>query len=80
MIMYYTKGASQNEIIMEHLKIHGSITTYEAYNRYHITRLPARIHELKKKGVEIVKTERPTKSRGAAPCSRRYSLTQSCRF
>lgn len=41
---------SQNAQVLEHLRKHGSITTLIAFQRYAITRLPARIPELEKQG------------------------------
>ncbi len=39
---------TQNEMILHHLKEHGSITTIEAFTLYGITRLSGRIWELRK--------------------------------
>lgn len=41
---------TQNEMILKHLKEKGSITTLEAFNLYGVTRLPARIYDLRKRG------------------------------
>ena len=38
---------SQNEKIKKHLKKHGSISTWTAFTRYRITRLSARIWDLR---------------------------------
>lgn len=54
---------SQNDIILTHLKEHGSITSIEAVNRYGITRLAARISDLKKRGIEILTRETEVKTR-----------------
>lgn len=40
--------------ILDHLKEHGSITSMEAFKCYGITRLSARIKELRDKGYNIV--------------------------
>lgn len=40
---------TQNIKILNHLK-HGSITSWEAIQKYHITRLSARVYELKQMG------------------------------
>lgn len=45
---------TQCETVMKHMRERGGITTKEAYERYGITRLGARIYELKALGVEIV--------------------------
>ena len=39
---------TQNEMILHHIKTHGSITTIEAFTLYGITRLSGRIWELRK--------------------------------
>ena len=45
---------SQNERILRHIKDHGSITTLEAFQDYGVTRLSARIWDLRHKmGHEI---------------------------
>ena len=46
-------SASQCQKILKHLIRYGRITTYQAYDRYGCTRLPARISDLKDKGVNI---------------------------
>ena len=40
---------TQNEMILHHMKVHGSITTMEAFQKYGVTRLSGRIWELRKK-------------------------------
>lgn len=44
---------SQNKIILGHLQRHGSITSLEAFKKYEITRISARIYDLRKKGYDI---------------------------
>lgn len=41
---------SQEEIVLEHLQRHGSITTWDSFELYGITRLSAKIYNLKKTG------------------------------
>lgn len=55
---------TQNEIILNHIKKHGSITSMEAFAEYNITRLSGRIHELRAKGHKI--TTDKEKSRNGA--------------
>lgn len=44
---------TQNDVVIQFLREHGQITTYDAF-RHDITRLSARIHELRhKKGMDI---------------------------
>lgn len=46
---------SQIKMVLEHLKEHGSITSYEAFRLYGATRLSAIIHTLRhKEGYNIV--------------------------
>lgn len=40
---------TQNEMILAYLNEFGSITVYESYAELFVTRLPARIYDLKKK-------------------------------
>lgn len=49
---------SQNEAILNHLKSHTGITAMEAFRLYNITRLSARIHDLKERGHHISTLDR----------------------
>lgn len=40
---------SQSYTIYQHLQKHGKITTWDAFETYHILALPARIQDLRKK-------------------------------
>ncbi|MGI5892945.1 MAG: helix-turn-helix domain-containing protein [Bacillota bacterium] len=44
------KKASQNDLVLAWIKAYGSITTLEAFQGLGITRLSARIHDLKESG------------------------------
>ena len=44
---------NQNQKILKHLKEHKKITSYEAFEKYRITRLSARIHDLREQGHNI---------------------------
>lgn len=46
---------TQTESILRHLKTHGSITPLDALNKYGCMRLGARIYDLRKTGVQIVR-------------------------
>ena len=46
---------TQNKKILDHIKHFGGITTYEAFMYYKITRLSARIYELRRAGHDIRK-------------------------
>jgi hypothetical protein len=50
---------TQSQVILEHLKKHGSITQKEAIDNYGIMRLGARIWDLKRQG-HVISTERET--------------------
>lgn len=54
---------TQEQIILNHLKTFGSITSIEAIYNYGITRLSARIFELRKKGVAVKTTYVTVKNR-----------------
>ena len=44
---------TQNEKVLNHLRMYGGITSMEAFRTYQITRLSGRIHELRAKGYKI---------------------------
>ena len=44
---------SQSDIVVRHMNTHGSITTIEAFEKYGITRLAARIHDIQAEGIPI---------------------------
>lgn len=59
-----TKRKPQRIKIYEHMKNHGSITTMEAYELYHITRLSGRIYDLRHRdGVLIDQETRSSKNK-----------------
>lgn len=43
------KKWTQNDLVLKYLNEHGSITTYESYSKLFVTRLSARIYNLKHK-------------------------------
>lgn len=47
------KKPTQADTVLRHIARFGSITTFVAFNHYHITRLASRIHELREKGHPI---------------------------
>ena len=47
------KKKTQNEIVLEHLRKHKTITSWEAIMEYGITRLATRIFQLKEEGYNI---------------------------
>lgn len=67
---------SQRDIVMDYLKTHGSITSYEAFEHFGITKLPARICELRKAGVIIPDRIEHGKNRFGVPVSYKRYLYQ----
>lgn len=57
----YNRKPSQAQIILSHLQKNGTISTYEAFMKYGITRLSGRIYELKKSGHVITATLKKSK-------------------
>lgn len=47
------RADTQEAVILKHLQEHGSITSYEAFMRYGITRLSGRIFDLRRKGYAV---------------------------
>ena len=67
---------TQNEMVLKYLEENGSITTYECYSKLFITRLSARIFDLKKKyGLEFEEQWVTKKNRYGKTCSfKKYIL------
>lgn len=55
-ILNMMQQGTQNYKILKHLLDKGSITTFDAFSRYGITRLSGRIYDLKELGVKIDST------------------------
>lgn len=67
----------QCDIVLRHLRDHGSITAAEAVYEYGIMRLGARVADLKKAGVPIVSEfERGINRYGERVCYCRYRILQ----
>ena len=67
---------TQCETILKHMQEHGSISTIEAFMDYHITRLSARIWDLRHDGHDIVSEMVTTKRNGAHMSYAVYSLKE----
>ena len=69
---------TQNEMVLKYLEENGSITTYECYSKLFITRLSARIFDLKKKyGLEFEEQWVTKKNRYGKTCSfKKYILKE----
>lgn len=45
---------TQEERILKHINDHGSISDYEAVTLLHIGRLASRVHDMRRKGINII--------------------------
>lgn len=52
----------QTEIVLNHIKQNGEITSLEAFELYRITRLSGRIHDLRRQGYNITTEKRKAKN------------------
>lgn len=57
------KEVTQEEVVLQHLVKNGTITSLEAINEYGITRISARIFNLRKRGYPIVTEDRKVRTR-----------------
>lgn len=68
---------SQTRQVLQYMKEHGSITSYEAFRDLGITRLSGRIYDLKKEGHDIRSIRIETENRHGEKCHvSRYSLKE----
>lgn len=68
---------TQGEKVLEYMKKHGSITTMEAFMHFGITRLSARVFELREKGYMINSDPVKVKTRdGEKVTVARYTLEE----
>lgn len=66
---------TQCDLVMQYMKDYGSISPLEAFRDLGITRLSARIYELRKSGVPIIgETEKAKTRYGATAYYTRYRL------
>lgn len=66
---------SQERIVLQHLKEHGNITSWQAFIEYGITRLSACIFILRQKGFNIISHNVTSKNRyGNSTTFSRYIL------
>lgn len=63
------KITNQNNEILAFIKAHGSITTLQAYNEIGVTRLSARIYDLRKMGNDIIASHITVMNRRGEPCT-----------
>ena len=70
-----TKPLTQKEEVLKHIKKYGSITSWDAFANYRITRLSARIADLEADGYQIKHTTETCKLlSGRTTTITRYSL------
>lgn len=68
---------TQNALVLEHMQKHGIITSMQAFSEYGVTRLSARIFELRAAGYNInSKNINSVDRRGKACHYSEYSLVQ----
>lgn len=68
---------SDSEKVLKYLKEHGSITSWEAIQHFHCTRLSGRIFDLKRRGFNIVSTMEEGKNSDGEVCRyARYRLVE----
>lgn len=68
---------TQKELVLNHIKEHGKITSIEAVYRYKITRLSARIYDLRRDGYNIISKRIVKKSDGRVVQYDEYSLGET---
>lgn len=59
---------TQTKCVLEHLQKYGAITSMEAFDNYGITRLSAKVFDLKKEGYSIETVRRKCKNRFGHTC------------
>lgn len=68
---------TQADRVLDYIKKFGSITTLEAFRDLGVTRLSARIYELRNRNIEIVSTSLTSKNRYGEKCTyAKYSLKE----
>lgn len=67
---------SQKEEILDYIKKHGSITSYEAYQKLGITQLGARLDDLRKRGYDFKTEWAHAKRKGKMKYFKKYSFAE----
>lgn len=52
-LLSHLQDETQNKIVLEYLLTHSKMTTFDAYEKFGITRLPSRVNDLRNMGVDI---------------------------
>lgn len=63
------KVLTQNEKIIAYMKSHKGITTMTAFEKFGVTRLPSRICEIRKSGVNVISERVNVKNRFGETCN-----------
>ncbi len=64
-----SKKVTQKTEVLKHLRNHNGITSMEAFQLYGVTRLSAKIYELRHDGYVIDNIDEHTKNRYGHPCT-----------
>lgn len=68
---------TQTQQVIKHLRYYGKISSWEAFQEYGITRLSARIHNLRQSGFNIKSEKKTTTTRlGNKTTYAEYTLIQ----
>lgn len=68
---------TQKEMVLRHMREMGSISSFEAFSEYGITRLAARIHDLREDGYNINSSVHDARNRyGKKVTFERYTLEE----
>lgn len=68
---------TQKEMVLRHMKEMGSISSFEAFAEYGITRLAARIHDLREDGYNIKSSVHDARNRyGKKVRFERYTINE----
>lgn len=59
---------TQQQMILDHIEKYGSITPFEAFSGYGITKLATRVSELRRDGHQITKVMEEGRNRYGQPC------------
>ena len=68
------KRLSQKDVVLQYLKTHKSITSLQAFEKWHITRLAAVIFDLRQLGYNIITAEQTTETKFGACTYAKYTL------
>lgn len=73
-VLRVPQSVTQNDTVLLHLQQFGEINALQAFSRYQITRLSARIYELRQAGYCIESVKERSTDDGQSGCFARYIL------